>query len=280
MPASRTDQRTFFSSSATGAPADGWQGRMFLESGQLLYAGPAGTTALHAHHAFQLLVALDGTVALRDEEGVPMQARVAVIPPDAPHAFAAPVPSILLLYLDPDGLAGRHLRRNAGTARSTASWVLAGQPLLAVAPGSLPSTWDEARRVAAALLSALVGPSQRPQVVHPAVLRAVRYLHDHLDCDVRLDAVAAHAGVSSSRLSHLFASQLGIPLRPYVLWLRLQHAAAALREGVTLTEAAHRAGFADGAHLTRVFRRMFGIRPTDVMGWAEWMVPEPLSPSR
>ncbi|MCY1024035.1 helix-turn-helix transcriptional regulator [Pyxidicoccus sp. MSG2] len=280
MPATGMDSPPGTSMKRGNMPPEGWQGRMFLESGQLVYAGPAGSTALHAHHAFQLLVALKDTAEIQGADGVQVRTHVAVIPPDASHAFVTPVPAVVLLYIDPDGLAGRLLRRKGGSARDAAQWVVAGQPLLAAAPDSLPRTWEEARRVATALLSTLVGPSQRPQVLHPAVLRAVRYLNDSLERDVRLGAVASHAGISPSRLSHLFASQLGIPLRPYVLWLRLQRAAAALREGLTLTEAAHRAGFADGAHLTRVFRRMFGIRPTEVMGWAEWVVPEPLGASR
>ncbi|WP_141594030.1 hypothetical protein [Myxococcus sp. AB056] len=37
---SRTDKQPVFSASVTGTSADGWLGRMFLESGQLLYAGP------------------------------------------------------------------------------------------------------------------------------------------------------------------------------------------------------------------------------------------------
>jgi len=34
--------------------------------------------------------------------------------------------------------------------------------------------------------------------------------------------------------------------------------------GATATEAAHLAGFADGTHLTRTFRRMLGTTPTDL----------------
>ena len=37
-----------------------------------------------------------------------------------------------------------------------------------------------------------------------------------------LDAVAARVGLSPSRFLHLFTMSVGVPLRPYVLWLRLQ----------------------------------------------------------
>lgn len=43
------------------------------------------------------------------------------------------------------------------------------------------------------------------------------------------------------------------------LWLRLQRAVELFAAGTPLTEAAHAAGFADSAHLSRTFRRMFGI---------------------
>jgi AraC-like DNA-binding protein len=60
-------------------------------------------------------------------------------------------------------------------------------------------------------------------------------------------------------LIHLFTEQIGIPLRRYVLWLRLMTAVQFAVQGESLTEAAHRAGFSDSAHLCRTFRRMYGI---------------------
>jgi len=36
-----------------------------------------------------------------------------------------------------------------------------------------------------------------------------------------------------------------------------------LTGGASVTSAAHQAGFSDGAHLTRTFRRMLGLRPSD-----------------
>ena len=36
-------------------------------------------------------------------------------------------------------------------------------------------------------------------------------------------------------------------------------AVEAIAAGVSLTEAAHEAGFADSAHFSRTFRRMFGV---------------------
>jgi AraC family transcriptional regulator len=46
-----------------------------------------------------------------------------------------------------------------------------------------------------------------------------------------------------------------------VLWTRLNEAIQIAMAGRSWTEASHAAGFADSAHLTRTFRRMFGMNP-------------------
>ena len=51
-------------------------------------------------------------------------------------------------------------------------------------------------------------------------------------------------------------------LRPYVLWRRFLRVWELLMEGESLSTAAHSAGFADAAHLTRTSRRMFGFPPS------------------
>jgi AraC-like DNA-binding protein len=66
-------------------------------------------------------------------------------------------------------------------------------------------------------------------------------------------------GLSPSRASHLFVEETGLPFRTFVLWLRVTRAVDAHIAGMSLTEAAQAAGFADSAHLSRTFKRMFGL---------------------
>jgi AraC-like DNA-binding protein len=100
--------------------------------------------------------------------------------------------------------------------------------------------------------------------------RALQVIGENLNSDVSLTAVAAAAHLSPSRLSHLFSSEIGIPLRRYVLWRRLIRAASAVQNGASWTEAAHAGGFSDSSHMNRTFRRMFGLAPTDVHRDVEW----------
>ena len=61
---------------------------------------------------------------------------------------------------------------------------------------------------------------------------------------------------------HAFTESVGIPLRPYVRWLRLQRAATAIVTGTPLSLAAAEAGFSDAAHMSRTFKQMFGMTPS------------------
>ena len=75
-----------------------------------------------------------------------------------------------------------------------------------------------------------------------------------------------------SRLSHVFASEIGISLRRYVLWRRLMRAANEVQQGASWTEAAHAGGFSDSSHMNRTFRKMLGLAPSDVHRAVEWVV--------
>ncbi len=72
-------------------------------------------------------------------------------------------------------------------------------------------------------------------------------------------SVAQDLAISESRFLHLFKAEMKIAWRPYLLWRRLLCAVNALKHGYSATDAAHIAGFSDSAHLSRTFRKNFGL---------------------
>jgi len=109
-------------------------------------------------------------------------------------------------------------------------------------------------------------PRGRGVEIHAGVRRVLSHLQGPpavLD-DLSLKTLAGIACLSPSRFMHAFTESVGAPVRPYILWLRLQRAACDLNIGASVTSAAHRAGFSDAAHLTRTFRRMLGATPSDL----------------
>jgi AraC-like DNA-binding protein len=97
---------------------------------------------------------------------------------------------------------------------------------------------------------------------HPVDKRIARVLEQlAIDLETPLSAseAAGIACLSESRFSHLFVEEVGLPFRTYVLWRRLMIAVNEIAAGTNLTSAAHKAGFADSAHFSRTFLRMFGV---------------------
>lgn len=231
-----------------------WSGSVFLGSGWLVYHGPLGATAPHAHHAAQAIVAAAPTVVVGDF-GSPIISQTVVVPADHRHALDGGGVIAAVAYLDPINLMG------AGNQISVRQEL-----------PSLEALEDlEEARVWADRVADVLGrrPASGPGEVVASALLAMR---GRLPGRVRLADVAEAIGCSSSTLSHRFSDEIGIPMRRWVLWERLQAAAREVAAGRNLTVAAHAAGFADSAHLNRTFRQMFGLTPTEAIGLVRWSV--------
>ncbi len=98
--------------------------------------------------------------------------------------------------------------------------------------------------------------------LHPAVERAVKALREDDDV-VALDDLAAHAGLSLSRLSRLFHAQVGMPMVQFRNECRLDRFAAIRRSGNgrNLARAALDAGFGSYAQFYRVYVAAYGKGP-------------------
>jgi len=225
-----------------------------VRPGRLYYHGRIGAAGLHAHYAVQLLLG-DGLI-LRGADGHEHAMQAALIPANTPHAIVKGAAHGLLALIDP-AQAGQ--LGNGPAPDSADAWRL---DVDVPAADDLPSLMT--------LVDDLAGAAS-PQPPHPALAEATRIVAAMLPGRVRLADVARAVHLSESRLSHLFKNQYGIPFRPYVLWARLGAALSSLSAGATLTEAAHAAGFADAAHLTRTVRRMMGDAPSVLAGGVRWL---------
>ena len=217
--------------------------------------GPGSKSGRHAHHAMHFALALGGS--LRARAGGPwMEAAGVLTAPDLPHELDARGTEVLLVFLDPESELGAALAPEGLrviSAPERALLVEDAEPRALVASGA----WADRA------LRALGGraPAQRRRV-HPRVRKLLRLLP--ASEAPTLERLAAAVGLSPGRLMHVFTGSIGIPLRPYLAWLKLQRAAAAIVSGSPLADAAHAAGFADAAHMTRTFRRMFGVTPSQL----------------
>jgi AraC-like DNA-binding protein len=239
------------------------RGRIAVWEGASLWvlkaAREIGGTDYHAHHAIQVTLSLEGDFELRTEEERLTGPAVAVAS-DARHIFQAHG-MVAFLFVAPESPAGRAL---AATAFRDAA--LAALPLPPLAePMAALAAWFRADgseaemvRLGQALVAALVEPEEIA-VPDKRVAAMLAYVAEGIDGALSLPEAASAACLSPSRARHLFAAQTGLPFKTFVLWRRIEKAVALYAAGASLTDAAHEAGFADSAHLSRTFRRTFGL---------------------
>lgn len=227
--------------------------------------GPGGVSSSHAHHAMHIVLAATGELTVRDKTGKPRAAAGVLTAPDVPHAIAAGGRDLLLVFLDPESEVGASLRAAMTSellflSSAQRDRLLDGATPIAIMATSFGVEWT--RRVLETLGGAAPAARRR---VHPRVRKALAHMRGTLaGGDASLEALAEAVQLSPGRLMHAFTESIGIPLRPYVSWLKVQRAAAAIVAGVPLAQAAHAAGFSDAAHMSRTFRRMFGVPPSEL----------------
>lgn len=115
-------------------------------------------------------------------------------------------------------------------------------------------------RVTAGGCSASLGGQPLPAPVD----RAIRYIHQHHADDIELRDIAKAAGLSPFHLARVFKEAVGLPPHRYLVQVRVQRARSLLAiasERHSLAEVAAAAGFSDQSHLTRHFKRAFGVTP-------------------
>jgi AraC-like DNA-binding protein len=218
-------------------------------------------TAPHSHHAVQVTLALRGTVNLYTE-GDSYAGSAAAVAPDVSHTFQADG-AVVHLFIEPESRLGRALQGR----------VFPRTPLAPLDPASVQdcvaqlSDWyDRPRRrdehlieLGRALVARLSDEQSEPRPPDPRVQRILTWAPAQIQKPVSLADAARLVGLSSGRARHLFVEQTGLPFRTWLLWLRLQKAIEGHARGLSLTDAAHDAGFSDSAHFSRTFRTMFGV---------------------
>jgi len=242
---------------------------LFWEGASLwILSAPPGQrypkTAPHRHHVVQVTFALTGTIGFENEEAR-LTGDVIAIAPDSLHAFEG-TGLVAHLFIDSESKHGRQI---AQALFSEAPMVSVRIPRLDDLPLRLKAAFEEPdpsddalRTLGRSLVTRLAGDLVQTRPPDVRISRLIAWLVPRLDETVSLKDAALFMGLSPGRARHLFIEQTGLPFRTYVLWLRLMRAVELYASRASLTEAAHGAGFADSAHLSRTFRRMFGV-PAD-----------------
>ena len=220
----------------------------------------------HAHHAIQIVIALDGGVAICGKDDGWRESRGLVVRPDAEHSFDCNGALGVMIFVDPESREGAWL---AASLRQDIT-IVPETRLDAIAPNlrAFAERPEETEDVAALVRGCVqslkpgLAPTRRFDSRVTTVLDVIRASDD---LRMPLDTAADRACLSPTRFAHLFKEQVGLPFSRYMLWRKLTRAMVAVASERTIAAAAHAADFADAAHLTRTCYQMFGMSPSALM---------------
>jgi AraC-like DNA-binding protein len=238
----------------------------FLVFSDFLVADP------HAHGALQLSIGINGSPRVR-LDGAWRRARGVLIETDVPHAFDCDGQLTAIGWIEGESRLAEQLRDRVLEGRP---YVLLDEPLcdhladgLGPAFGKTTGCPEAYKRWRDALGSLAIDVTPGPEY-DDRIGAVLDHLRTTPSPPPSVEDLTRIAHLSESRLQHLFREQVGVPIRRYLLWHRYLTALSLLADGASVTRAAHAAGFADSAHLTRTAVRMNGFTPTK-MPFRMWL---------
>ncbi|MEO3434927.1 AraC family transcriptional regulator [Inquilinus sp. CAU 1745] len=246
-----------------------------LERMEAFFAGHA--YAPHRHDTYAIGYTIEGVQSF-DYRGVRADSRAGnaiIIHPDEVHDGRAGVETgfhYRMLYIEPRLIAGA-LDGRARSLPFAPDAVLADPRLIAALTPLLgdmerapePLEADAAlARLADALLSldaSAGGGGFSMTMAARAVETARAFLDAHFDRIVASEELEEVTGLDRFTLARHFRARLGTSPYRYLTMRRLDRVRSRLRAGHGLADAAAESGFSDQSHMTRQFKRAYGIPP-------------------
>jgi AraC family transcriptional regulator len=252
--------------------------RWYLWDGGFLAIGKSnwGVIPPHSHHAIQIVVAIEGEMAIKGPRGNWRSGRGVIVRHDVEHSYDGKGATGAMIFVDPESFEGGWLQTSLAeditvVPEARTSVCAAALRTFLERPFESMEIGDLVRHCVHSLCPG-APPARR---LDDRVTKVLMNIQASDDLRMSIEDAAAMAFLSPSRFAHLFKQQVGLPFRRYMLWRKLTRAMLAIGKEPTIAAAAHASDFADAAHLTRTFYQMFGIPPSVMMRGEFFEIPSP-----
>lgn len=272
--AARADVSRLAANEITFDEALGWcteRASLVLWSGRAVYVGMGQSFTLHHHYATQICISLGAPLQVRTRASGPYTEQQSfIVGPNREHQVESTGVPIFVLWSEARALADLARRLSATSASELPALppclLSVLLPILLASFGQVPDE-QAGRALLSHVLTQLLGPSlpdEGPADPRIATARSLVTPQFLVEQSQPIMSLATCVHLSPSRFRHLWRREMGMSVQSYLRWQRLWAALRKVACGASLTEAAHAAGFADSAHLTRVFRATFGLPPSRI----------------
>jgi AraC-like DNA-binding protein len=228
----------------------------------VIFAGHRVSTKIHSHHALEIIIPFDSDVTV-EIDNIVCESKGILLKQDVEHATNSDG-FVVFICISPESALGKRLKT-----------ILQRDNFLILKS----QTIEQFKKYLNELIAHDHSEGDIISFMTNALIEDIAFVEENYTQDVRIRNVLEHilcnsnkpiqfkelleiAFLSEGRLSHLFKNEIGIPIRKYILWCRIQQGIRYFLKGHTLTQAAYFAGFSDVSHLTRTFVSTFGLSPS------------------
>lgn len=96
------------------------------------------------------------------------------------------------------------------------------------------------------------------------VERIVAYIHDHIESEITREDIAEYVHLNVDYMGRLFKKSRGISLKEYIIEEKMRVAQNLLRTTMLpVSFVAAKAGYANFSHFSRIYKKTFGVSPTE-----------------
>jgi AraC-like DNA-binding protein len=224
------------------------------------YSGASFSTERHSHFLTQLCLGVDAPLRLRGRNGQWREYEAALVPSGISHeTFKSPHRFILILF-DPLTIGANLFAERV---------IVEGDPAIDVSDAvgareiqSIAETLAKATQRSKQEILQILHWHKKAATERSIDARIAASIEKIASENASLAELAKSAGLSLSRFRHLFRDETGIAVSGYKVWTKTRKAIRLLGERPELAQAAYLGGFADQAHFSRIFRRSFGMSPS------------------
>ena len=95
------------------------------------------------------------------------------------------------------------------------------------------------------------------------ITAVLKFIHENIGQKLSVNDIVAQVPLSRRLLEKRFRSQMHTSIADYVRKLRIDNLAVLLEKGKTVSEAAFDLGYSDIKNISRIFKRIKGVAPSD-----------------
>jgi len=243
--------------------------KIFWDKDNIAFIGNQVNSAEHSHCVLQAFLSLDEPLQVV-VEGKQIVGKCIVVNKDVKHAFSCDGNVRLSILIEPSsGFAQELINKIDGDCLVCN----VGLEYVQQKAATLCSTDDKQLYLdfVKDFAAALGIKRTHTHVLDERVTKLLQILQN-CDCyDHTIENFAKSVCLSTSRLSHLFREQIGVPLKSYILFHQLERAFTGLLHGESITDAALLAGFDSSSHFAATVKKWMGTSVSASMKDSEFL---------